>query len=65
MNNDDKNLFKIIALANVLGSDSDDQAELMRDYTIDRDTAERAQEWIDEGLDEDEAVELAEEREDV
>lgn len=60
MNNDDKNLFKIIALANVLDSDSDERAELMRDYDIDRDTAERAQEWIDEGLDEDEAVELAE-----
>lgn len=32
---------------------------LMADHDIDQDTAERAQELIDEGLDEDDAVELA------
>ncbi len=34
---------------------------LMLDHDIDKDTAERAQELIDEGSDEDEAVELADE----
>ena len=33
----------------------------MRERDLDEDTAERAQELIDEGLDEDDAVELAEE----
>jgi len=32
---------------------------LMAEHGIDKDTAEKAQELIDEGLDEDEAVELA------
>jgi hypothetical protein len=32
----------------------------MGDYGVDEDTAEKAQEWIDEGLDTDEAIELAE-----
>jgi hypothetical protein len=35
--------------------------ELMKEYDIDEDTAERAQYWINEGLDDDMAVELAEE----
>lgn len=35
--------------------------ELMTEHDIDEDTAERAQELIDEGLDEDDAIELAEE----
>ncbi|MDO8496236.1 MAG: hypothetical protein Q7S43_02165 [bacterium] len=35
--------------------------QLMEDHDIDEDTAEKAQELIDEGLDEDEAVEIAEE----
>jgi len=35
--------------------------QLMDDYDIDEDTAEKAQELIDEGLDEDEAIELADE----
>lgn len=35
--------------------------ELMRNHDIDKDTAEKAQELIDEGLDEDDAVEIAEE----
>jgi hypothetical protein len=35
--------------------------ELMTEHDLDEDTAVRAQELIDEGLDEDDAVELAEE----
>lgn len=34
---------------------------LMKEYDIDEDTAEKAQELIDEGFDEDDAVELADE----
>lgn len=34
---------------------------LMSEHDIDEDTAEKAQELIDDGLDEDEAVELADE----
>lgn len=34
---------------------------LMKDHDIDEDTAEKAQGLIDEGLDEDEAIELADE----
>jgi hypothetical protein len=34
---------------------------LMREYDIDEDTAEKAEELIDFGLDEDEAIELADE----
>ena len=36
-------------------------SHLMEEHDIDEDTAEKAQELIDEGLDEDEAVELADE----
>jgi len=32
---------------------------LMEEYEIDEDVAEKAQELIDEGLDEDEAIEIA------
>jgi len=35
--------------------------QLMDDHGIDEDTAEKAQDLIDEGLDEDEAIELADE----
>jgi len=35
--------------------------QIMQDNDIDKDTAEKVQELIDEGLDEDEAVELADE----
>jgi hypothetical protein len=35
-------------------------SRLMEEHDIDEETAERAQELIDEGLDEDDAVELAE-----
>jgi hypothetical protein len=40
---------------------NEEVAELIADHDIDEDTAERAQELVDEGLDEDDAVELAEE----
>lgn len=36
-------------------------AELMQDHEIDKDTAEKVQELIDEGLDEEDAIELADE----
>lgn len=36
-------------------------ARLMVEHEIDEDVAEKAQELIDDGLDEDEAVEIAEE----
>jgi hypothetical protein len=36
-------------------------ARLMEEHDIDEDTAEKVQELIDEGLDEDDAVELADE----
>lgn len=36
-------------------------SQLMRDHDIDEDTAERVQELIDEGLDEDDALMVAEE----
>lgn len=35
--------------------------QLMQDHDIDEDTAEKAQELIDEGLDEEDAIEVAEE----
>ena len=42
--------------------EEDDEArQFMEGHDIDEDTAERAQELIDEGLDEGDAVELAEE----
>lgn len=34
---------------------------LMREYEIDEDTVEKARELIDEGIDEDEAIEIADE----
>lgn len=37
----------------------DEIKRLMDDHLLDEDVAEKAQELIDEGLDEDEAVELA------
>jgi len=39
--------------------DYEEVARLMDEYGIDKDTAEKAQELIDEGVDEDDAVELA------
>ena len=41
--------------------EDEETRRLMKDYEIDRETAEKAQELIDEGLDEDEAIEIAEE----
>jgi len=39
----------------------EDARGLMKDHGLDQDTAERAQELIDEGLDENDAIEVAEE----
>ena len=39
--------------------DYEEVARLMDEHGIDKDTAEKAQGLIDEGIDEDEAVELA------
>jgi hypothetical protein len=39
----------------------EDKLKLMTEHDIDEDTAEKAQELIDEGLDEEDAVELADE----
>ncbi len=39
--------------------DYEEVARLMDEYGIDKETAEKAQELIDEGVDEDDAVELA------
>ena len=36
-------------------------ARLMKEHDVDEDVAEKAQELIDDGLDEDEAIEVAEE----
>lgn len=41
--------------------EDEDIRRLMEEHSIDEDTAEKAQELIDDGLDEDEAVEVAEE----
>ncbi|MEK7126402.1 MAG: hypothetical protein AAB835_02860 [Patescibacteria group bacterium] len=43
------------------GPEDEEVQRLMSDHDIDEDTAEKAQELIDEGIDEDEAIELAEE----
>ena len=43
------------------GPEDEEIKQLMEDHDIDEETAEKAQEFIDEGIDEDEAVELAEE----
>lgn len=54
MNDDEKNL-------NEDDAPEEEVKELMDNHDIDQDTAERAQELVDEGLDEDGAVEIAEE----
>ncbi len=41
--------------------ENEDTRRLMKDHEVDQDTAEKAQELIDEGIDEDDAIELAEE----
>ena len=43
------------------GPEDEEVKRLMEDHNIDADTAEKAQELIDDGLDEDEAIELADE----
>lgn len=42
------------------GPEDEEVQRLMQEHDIDEDTAEKAQELIDEGIDEDEAIELAE-----
>lgn len=54
MNDDEKDL-------NQDDAPEEDVKELMDSHGIDQDTAERAQELVDEGLDEDDAIEIAEE----
>jgi len=39
----------------------DEVKRLMKEHDVEKDVAEKAQELIDEGLDEDEAIEIAEE----
>lgn len=46
---------------NFEGIEDEDILRLMKDHDIDADTAEKAQELIDDGVDEDEAIELADE----
>ncbi len=41
--------------------EDEETRRLMKDHDVDQDTAEKAQELIDEGIDEDDAIELAEE----
>ena len=41
--------------------EDEETRRLMKEHEVDQDTAEKAQELIDEGLDEDEAIEVAEE----
>jgi len=41
--------------------ENEETIRLMEDHDIDEDTAEKVQELIDEGFDEDDAVELADE----
>jgi len=41
------------------GGEVSEVHRLMTEHDIDRDTAERAQEFIEDGMDEDEAIELA------
>ena len=43
------------------GPEDEEIKRLMQEHEIDEETAEKAQELIDEGIDEDEAIELAEE----
>ena len=48
--------------SSTLKSEDENVRQLMKDHDIDADTAEKAQELIiDEGLDEDDAIELADE----
>lgn len=49
------------ACFHIMDDENEDIKRLMKDHLIDEDTAEKAQELIDEGLDEDEAIELADE----
>jgi hypothetical protein len=48
-------------LENKDAPEDEETSRLMEEHDIDEDTAEKVQELIDEGLDEDDAVELADE----
>ena len=43
------------------GPEDEEVKRLMKDHDIDEDTAEKAQELIDDGLDEEDAIELSDE----
>lgn len=49
------------SIENESGPEDEEIRRLMQEHEIDEDTAEKAQELIAEGIDEDEAIELAEE----
>ena len=53
--------MKIPDIGKYIGNEDEEVRQLMKDHDIDEDIAEKAQELIDEGLDEDEAIELADE----
>ena len=48
-------------IENENGPEDEETQRLMLDHDIDEETAEKAQEFINDGIDEDEAIELAEE----
>jgi len=48
------------SIENENGTEDEEVKRLMEDHDIDEDIAEKARELIDEGLDEDEAIEIAE-----
>ena len=49
------------SIENENGTEDEEVKRLMEEHDIDEDTAEKAQELIYDGLDEDEAVEMSEE----
>ncbi len=46
---------------NMNNVENEEVCRIMKEHDVDEDIAEKAQELIDEGLDEDEAIEIAEE----
>ena len=51
----------MLRIINSYGFMDEDIKRLVEDHEVEEDVAEKAQELIDEGLDEDEAIEIAEE----
>ena len=45
----------------IINNMDEETKRLMKEHKVDEDVAEKAQELIEEGLDEDEAIEIAEE----